>query len=220
MRRITILLLTAILVSLLIPTPAKACSGILCLIWDGNIDLGVTDRAKINAEANVKKAEMENKRQTEIANINAQRDQVLKQAEVDIERQRVAGLITTQQAETARAQFQAQTDAWAAVQTKLIGEHYETQRDAIEQQTEIGLASIHEVGETARLNLNWSGAQSILLLILIVVVAFGLMHFRLKTARPVYIGVPQYQRLERPSEHQIIDAGFHYPVKKDVEHDH
>ena len=181
--------------------------------------MGFTDRAKIDADANVKMAEQNRQKQIELANIAAQRDQALKSAEVDIERQRVAGIISTEQAQTARAQFQASVDAWANTQMNTVNQQYETQRSALLDQTNLGLESIREVGKTERWNIAWSTGLSALVLILIVVLGWLMMRFRLQSAR-LYINGPQYHRLGSPyNEKQIVDGQFYAPVKE-VNHEY
>lgn len=179
--------------------------------------MGVSDRAKINADASIKKAELEKQADIERANIDFQKAQALKQAEITIEQQRAQNLITQEQAQTARENYKSSMDSWADVQKTLVSQHYETERDALLNQTNLGLEAIRQVGQTERWSTAWATGLSALVLILIVVVGYLLMHFRIQTARPIYITGSDHLRLGQPySRNQIIDA-VKYPVE--VEHE-
>ncbi len=210
-----ILLFTVLLASLLAPGRAHAedCGSWICL---GQI-LGFTDAAKINAERDAKEAETQRLQQTEIARINAARDQALTNAQIDIERQRQAGLLSVAQAQALAQQYQAQVDAWQRTQQSIIEQKYETQRSALSDQTQLGLSAIQETGQTQRVSMAMGTLSSAVVLILITVIVLYLSRLasRRHEQTAIYIAGVQHPQLDESAYCHRIDATSYQVVKKE-----
>lgn len=210
MRKVLTVALVAILVSLLTPTTVKAedCGSWICL---GQI-FGWTEVAKTNADADVKKAETDRLQQIEIARINAAKDQAMKNAEVDIERQRQAGAISVAQAQALAEQYEAKVNAWADIQKNAVNQQYETQRTALTQQTKLGVESIQQVGQTERWAIGWHAGLTGLGLLLFFIVAYSMSKARPQSqfAQPQIVYLVGQQPDQIGQSQRQIDA---YPVR-------
>lgn len=201
------------------PTPAKAedCGSLICL---GQI-FGWESVAKTNAEAGVKNAETLRQQQVEIAKINAAKEEAVKRAEAEIERQRQAGAMDIAQAQAQADAYKAQVDAWADVQKKLVEEKYSTQAQALSDQTNLGLESIRQVGQTQRESMAWATGMDALILILIF--AGGAMIWRgvRGKERILYIEAPtKWPQLDADRGYTQIDAhSTRYQITRGENHD-
>ncbi len=167
-------LLVASLLALLIlsarPAPAYACDSLLCL---GDI-FGWTDVAKVHADRDVKKAELDKQkadidrqRSAEVARINADAQARLAEANRQIQADITNGKITMAQAQAQADAFKALVEQKANESIAAINKNADTAIAGINQAGQINLAGVKETGETARASIAAESHNSVVLMLIV-----------------------------------------------------
>lgn len=145
-------LLAALLISLR-PAPAYACDAWLCL---GDV-FGWTDVAKVHADRDVKKAEMEKQkadidrqRAADVERIRADADARLQESNRIIQAQIEQGKLNAAQAQAQADAFKALVEQKAAESIAATNRNADTLIAGINQAGQINLAGVNQTGETAR----------------------------------------------------------------------
>jgi hypothetical protein len=163
-----------VVVALLLPTPAYACSGwVDCLF-------GFTERTEVRSAAETEQARIDAQAQAEIARIEGEQAERLRMADAEVERVRQLQYESEAQRDIAIAQTQASVDQYKASIQALVDEKTEniragadTQIAALQGQAQIAIAGITETGSTERYRIagGWIFATVAIALVALLIVS-------------------------------------------------
>lgn len=148
MKRIAVI---AALVLLVLPTPAKACSGLFDCMF------GWTDRAEVRSAAETEQARIDAQAAADVARIEAEQAERVRQADAEVERVKQQQYATEAQRDIAIAQVEQQAEQYKASIAAITAERLagiqanaDSQIQALQSQAEIATAGILETGKTER----------------------------------------------------------------------
>lgn len=210
------LMLTSLLALFLVsvrPAPAYACDSILCL---GDI-FGWTDVAKVHADRDVKKAELDKQkadlerlRSAEVARINADAQARLAEANRQIQADITNGKITMAQAQAQADAFKALVEQKASESIAAINKNADTAIAGINQAGQINLAGVKETGETARASIAAESHNNVVLMLVVgglLAIALTFVGFLMLRRQPAQ--VPQAPQVTFVLPEHLLPGGYH-----------
>lgn len=196
------------------PKAAYACSGFIDCLF------GLTDRTEVRAERDVEKARIEAVAAADIAKIQAEQTERLRQADAEVERVKQQQFATEAQRDIAIANAQAQVDQYKASIEALTAERLagiqsnaDSQIAALQAQAEIATAGILETGRTERYRIVGGWTFSIVALVLAGLLVA--LYLRRQPQRPVMM-VTEQQRMALPwlNDNQIEIVEVKHAIRR------
>lgn len=169
------LLIVTIAAAIFLPTTAQAsCSGFIDCLF------GMTERTEVRAQRDVEQARIEAAAQADIARIQAEQAERVRQADAEVERVRQLQYQSEADRDVAIAQAQQQAEQYKAMIGGLTAEkvsgiqsNADTQIAALQAQAQIAIEGITQTGQTERYRIvgGWTFAVVAIVLIAVLLVA-------------------------------------------------
>lgn len=198
-QRYTLVILIALGVFLARPTQVFACDS-----WSLSCLLGVDDIA--DRDAARREAENAQNAQAKIrqAEINAQRDQALRQADNALHIQVLQGQITLEQARIQMEAYKALLESNTQTQNTIIAGQSAQNIAAIQAAAQVSIVGVQESGETVRQRLLLEAVRGIVILALIVFAALVVLVVYRLAHRP-------------PKPPRVLGEGVYYTYQTPVQ---
>lgn len=201
--KIAATMVALVLLMLINPSPVRAegnC-GFMCQIfgWDAKTvertqikEDAATDRARIEGDQALEEIRLQNERLAEESRIQNTHNETLQ----EINRQADVAIANAQRDETLaqarKDEYIAQVNAWRDAQKHALQMDTDKAIAAINQATQIGLASIHEVGETKRWSMTTELIFSVVFIVAILLIGLYLIRRTSNPRHVTVIGGPQH----------------------------
>lgn len=193
-----------IIVAALLPRPAYACSGLL------DCAFGWSERTELRTESAEELARIEAQRDADIAQIEAQAAERVRQADAEVVRVKQLQYQSEADRDIAIAQAQAQAEQYRAMIAGLTSERTadikasaDTQIVALQSQARIAIAGITEAGSTERWRIGGGWVFSIVALFVLGVLLVVAMRRHREPMRVIQMSGAQYGRL--PEDARTIE---------------
>lgn len=207
-------LIVTIAAALLWPATAQAsCSGWLDCIF------GFTERTEVRAGRDVEQARIQAAAQADIARIQAEQAERVRQADIEVERVRQMQFQSEAQRDIAIAQAQQQAEQYKAMIAGLTAEkvsgiqsNADTQIAALQAQAQIAIEGITQTGQTERYRIagGWTFA-----VVAIVLVALLLMAAMRRRHTVVLLADPsQIRQLQSPVYEIEVNHAKQYHITR------
>lgn len=198
-------MITLITVALLVfsGSPAFACEGFGCNLF------GWTDRAKIQAEADQKQAELQSQRYLEVTRIQAEADARVAEANAQLQHEVELGKLNQEQARQQSEQFQVAVQAAVEKQVREMELHYDTVQHALSDQTNIALEGVRQAGQTSRSRIAWDSSYNIVAVVLVAAIVLYYMRSRRPMVQPPTLLQTWPERTQLPAQ---PTAAFYIPA--------
>lgn len=190
-----------IVIAALLPQPAYACSGWL------DCAFGWSERTELRTESAEELARIEAQRDADVAQIEAQAAERVRQADAEVERVKQMQYQSEADRDVAVAQAQAQAEQYRAMIAGLTEERTadikasaDTQIVALQSQAQIAIAGITETGATERWRIGGGWVFSIVALFVLGVLIAQAMR---RQQQPV-IMLPSQPRYRLPEDARMI----------------
>lgn len=199
----TTILAVIIALAVLLPSTAQAsCSGFIDCLF------GMTERTEVRAQRDVERARIEAAAQADIARIQAEQAERVRQADAEVERVRQMQFASEAQRDIAIAQAQQQAEQYKAMIAGLTAEkvsgiqsNADTQIAALQAQAQIAIEGITQTGKTERYRIvgGWTFA---VVAIVVIAILLGLATRRQTEQRTVVL-------LSDPTRFQQLQSHVH-----------
>lgn len=213
-----ILLVTVALWAILQPAKAYACSGFIDCLF------GFSDRVETRQTQMTERERITADRDESIARIQAEADERVRQADIEIERVKQQQYQSEADRDIAIAQAQQQADQYKAMIAGLTAEkvagiqsNADSQIAALQAQAQIAIAGINETGQTERWRVGGGWLLAVVIVVILGVVALAVI--RRMQPPPVEQTVvlltnpTQYRQLESHMKSLEVQNANKYLVK-------
>lgn len=214
MKRIYLIVLTALAMLLVAPVPVQACDGILCL---GTL-FNVTERKQIEANKQTEIARIQAEQAKETARIEGEAATRIQEAEAQLQREVQAGQLAQAQADAQARQFVAMVEAERDKRITEIELSYGQAAAMIESQSEVAIAGINQTGETERNRIAWDSSYNIITVLVIAAIVIYWMRRQKQPAAPQVIMIQAGQRPPIAARYIYLPQSDYSEVEYPMEH--